>query len=174
MARYSDDRLNSTRDDPDPNAWRYRDWVIQAFNEDMPYDMFVKAQIAGDLMPPDRRRYDRRPRLLRLSPEIQDDRVDATTRGFLGLTVACAQCHDHKFDPIPTQDYYSLLGIFENTETGTSFRWLPKDVVRYLQGAKKRIEKRKVDCGVLATQAQRNSPRFWRPRPRDICWRRAA
>src|SRR6185503_9139773 len=50
------------------------------------------------------------------SPEFQDDRVDVTTRGFLGLTVACAQCHDHKFDPIPTQDYYSLLGIFKSTE----------------------------------------------------------
>ena len=52
----------------------------------------------------------------RNSPEFQDDRVDATSRGFLGLTVACAQCHDHKFDPIPTKDYYSLLGIFKSTE----------------------------------------------------------
>ena len=114
VARYSDDKLNSEFDDPRPNAFRYRDWVIAAFNQDMPYDTFVKAQLAGDLMG--------RPELIpglgmyAMSPEFQDDRVDVTTRGFLGLTVACAQCHDHKFDPIPTRDFYSLQGIFQNTE----------------------------------------------------------
>jgi hypothetical protein len=117
VARYSDDRLNSTQDDPYPNSFRYRDWVIRAFNDDMPYNVFVKAQIAGDLMPAkDRLQYEPGLGFYALSPEFQDDRVDATTRGFLGLTVACAQCHDHKYDPIPTQDYYSLLGIFSNTE----------------------------------------------------------
>ena len=69
----------------------------------MPYDSFVKAQIAGDLIGEPAG-----PGFYSLSPEMQDDRVDATTRGFLGLTVACAQCHDHKFDPIPTKDFYSL------------------------------------------------------------------
>ena len=114
VARYSDDKLNSEFEDPRPNAYRYRDWVIAAFNNDMPYDVFVKAQIAGDLMG--------EPELTpglglyAMSPEFQDDRVDVTTRGFLGLTVACAQCHDHKFDPIPTRDYYSLQGIFNNSE----------------------------------------------------------
>ena len=114
VARYSDDKLNSEFDDPRPNAFRYRDWVIGAFNSDMPYDTFVKAQLAGDLMG--------NPELIAglgmyaMSPEFQDDRVDVTTRGFLGLTVACAQCHDHKFDPIPTRDFYSLQGIFQNTE----------------------------------------------------------
>ena len=114
VARYSDDKLNSEFDDPRPNAYRYRDWVIAAFNQDMPYDTFVKAQLAGDLMG--------KPELIpglgmyAMSPEFQDDRVDVTTRGFLGLTVACAQCHDHKFDPIPTRDFYSLQGIFQNTE----------------------------------------------------------
>ena len=115
IARYSDDQLNSTQDEPYPNAFRYRDWVISAFNQDLPYDTFVKAQIAGDLMPePDK--YRAGLGFYALSPAFQDDRVDATTRGFLALTVACAQCHDHKFDPIPTRDYYSLLGIFANTK----------------------------------------------------------
>ena len=114
VARYSDDKLNSTMDEPQPNAFRYRDWVIEAFNKDMPYDRFVKAQLAADHMGD--------PDLLPglglygLNPEFQDDRVDVTTRGFLGLTVACAQCHDHKFDPIPTKDYYSILGIFNSSQ----------------------------------------------------------
>ena len=114
VARYSDDKLNSTMDEPQPNAFRYRDWVIDAFNKDMPYDLFVKAQLAADHL--------NDPALLPglglygLNPEFQDDRVDVTTRGFLGLTVACAQCHDHKFDPIPTKDYYSILGIFNSSK----------------------------------------------------------
>ena len=115
VARYSDDKLNSTQEEPYPNAFRYRDWVMAAFNNDMPYDTFVKAQIAGDLMP-EPEKYRAGLGFYALSPEFQDDRVDATTRGFLALTVACAQCHDHKFDPIPTRDYYSLLGIFANTK----------------------------------------------------------
>ncbi|MBI1790752.1 MAG: PSD1 domain-containing protein [Acidobacteria bacterium] len=113
LARYSDGRIGVSRDDPYKNAFRYRDWVIQAFNEDLPYDLFVKAQIAADLLP-------RNEKLLpglafqALGPD-NNDRVDVTTRSFLGLTVACAQCHDHKYDPIPTQDYYSLLGVFQSS-----------------------------------------------------------
>ena len=104
----------------------YRDWVIQAFNDDLPYDKFVKAQIAGDLMDA-KVRYKMLPAtgFLGLGPWYYDngsvevtraderhDRVDAVTRGFLGLTVACARCHDHKYDPIPQTDYYSLAGVF--------------------------------------------------------------
>ena len=114
-ARYSDDRLDSERDNPYPASFRYRDWVIQAIQNDMPYDTFVKAQIAGDQLP-DHEKYEAGLGFYALSPEMQDDRVDATTRGFLGLTVACAQCHDHKYDPIPTRDFYSLMGIFRNTD----------------------------------------------------------
>src|SRR5690606_10447448 len=93
VARYSDDRLNSTMDEPFPNAFRYRDWVIDAFNRDMPYDLFVKAQIAADLLPNDEIGDWSRDELLGglgmygLSPKFQDDRVDVTTRGFLALTV---------------------------------------------------------------------------------------
>src|SRR3954466_12435217 len=81
----------------------------------MPFDVFAKAQIAGDQLP-DPAKTAAGLGLYALRPEFQDDRVDVTARGFMGLTVACAQCHDHKFDPIPTQDYYSLLGIFKSTE----------------------------------------------------------
>jgi mono/diheme cytochrome c family protein len=115
VARYSDDRLDSERDNPYPASFRYRDWVIQAIQKDMPYDVFVKAQIAGDQLP-DHEKYEAALGFYALSPEMQDDRVDATTRAFLGLTVACAQCHDHKYDPIPTRDFYSLMGIFRNTD----------------------------------------------------------
>jgi mono/diheme cytochrome c family protein len=127
IARYSDDKLNPTQDEPAPNVWRYRDWVIGAFNDDMPYDQFVKAQIAGDWMEP-KERYVAGLGFFAYSPEFQDDRVDALTRGMMGLTVACARCHDHKFDPIPTRDYYSLLGIFENTKKG-KFPLVPAETV---------------------------------------------
>jgi mono/diheme cytochrome c family protein len=141
VARYSDDKLDSERDNPYPNAFRYRDWVIQAFNNDMPYDQFVKAQIAGDLLPGDERvKNEAGLGFYALSPEFQDDRVDATTRGFLGLTVACAQCHNHKYDPIPAQDYYSLLGIFNNTESH-EYPLAPKEIVAAYSERKEKVEK---------------------------------
>ncbi len=140
VARYSDDKLNSTQEEPYPNAFRYRDWVIAAFNNDMPYNQFVKAQIAGDQLP-DKDKYEAGLGFYALSPEFQDDRVDATTRGFMGLTVACAQCHNHKFDPIPQSDYYSLLGIFNNTQLG-EIPLAPKDVVDRYAAAKKKLDAR--------------------------------
>lgn len=112
-----------------PNAYLYRDWVVKAFNDDMPYDRFVRAQLAADLMD-ERERVRMLPALgfLGLGPWYYDngsvevtraderhDRVDVVSRGFLGLTVACARCHDHKYDPIPQRDYYSLAGVFLNS-----------------------------------------------------------
>jgi hypothetical protein len=134
VARYSDDSLNSTKEEPYPNSWRYRNWVIKAFNEDMPYNTFVKAQIAGDAIgePAGLGFY-------ALSPEMQDDRVDATSRGFLALTVACATCHDHKFDPIPTKDFYSLQGVFTNTKLHEE-PLAPKDVVDAWEKEKKQLD----------------------------------
>lgn len=141
VARYSDDKLNSTQEEPHPNAFRYRDWVIDAFNRDLPYDMFVKAQIAGDLLESsDPLQYKPGLGYYALSPEMQDERVDATTRGFLGLTVACAQCHDHKFDPIPQKDYYSLQGVFSSTEMH-NVPLAPKVVVEKWDGQKKALDK---------------------------------
>jgi mono/diheme cytochrome c family protein len=122
LARYSDGKIGPSRDTPYLNAFRYRDWVIEAFNEDLPYDLFIKAQLAADLL--DRKDKDKLLPALgfhALAPtEVAgvpvDDRVDVTTRVFLALTTGCAQCHDHKFDPIPTKDYYSLLGVFKSSE----------------------------------------------------------
>jgi hypothetical protein len=116
LARYSDGRQSARVDTPYPNAFRYRDWVIDAFNRDLPYDMFVKAQIAADLLPPEARESLLPGLGFQVIGESDEDRVDVNTRVFLGLTVGCAQCHDHKFDPIPTRDYYSLIGIFRSSE----------------------------------------------------------
>lgn len=105
------------------HSWTYRDWVINAFNEDMPYDRFLKLQIAADQVE-DRRDGDLAAmgfltlgrRFLGVPWEIINDRIDTLCRGTMGLTVACARCHDHKYDPIPTADYYSLYGVFDNCE----------------------------------------------------------
>ncbi len=130
VARYSDG-LGGFLDGPDKRneAWRYRDWVVTALNHDLPFDLFVKSQLAGDLLNDESVIATG---FLALGPSYQsdggteegkavaqaetlDDRVDTVTRGLLGLTVSCARCHDHKFDPIPTEDYYSLAGVFQNT-----------------------------------------------------------
>jgi hypothetical protein len=130
VARYADADGLSLAPEPFANAWRYRDWVIDAFNKDMPYDLFLKAQIAGDLMDkPGERVLIPGLGYLALGPwyykiveppkaradELQD-RIDVVGRGMLGLTVACARCHDHKYDPIPTKDYYGIGGVFTSTE----------------------------------------------------------
>jgi mono/diheme cytochrome c family protein len=140
IARYGDEKLASTKDDPYPNAFRYRDWVVQAFNEDMPYDLFVKAQLAADLLPAaDREKYLPGLGFYGLSPEFQDDRVDVTTRGFMALTVACAQCHDHKYDPIPTTDFYALQGVFSSTKLH-EYPLAPADVVERWQKQKNELD----------------------------------
>jgi hypothetical protein len=141
IARYADQQLNAGGDQTVPNAWRYRDWVVQAFNDDMPYDQFVKAQLAGDQMEP-KERYIGGLGLFANNPEFQDDRIDTLTRGLLGLTVACARCHDHKFDPIPTRDYYSLLGIFESSRPG-QFPLSPPETVKLYKERKAAADKQK-------------------------------
>ena len=117
-----------------PHAWRYRDFVVDAMNRDMPFDEFLKKQLAGDLLEasgPDERAENlvatgylalgakshnsRDPREFSLN--LVDEQIDAMSQGMLGLTVSCARCHDHKFDPIPIEDYYALAGIFLSTET---------------------------------------------------------
>jgi hypothetical protein len=131
VVRYAEDNPTSEATNPPyPFAWRYRDWVIKAINQDVPYDRFVKLQLAADEMPGTARHdmvalgflgagpvYHKDGRLSKdvittLYTDDWDERIDAVTRGFLGMTVACARCHDHKFDPIPTKDYYALQGIF--------------------------------------------------------------
>ena len=128
LSRYADTKGDVKRQQEDPhypNAWTYRDYVIRAFNEDKPYDRFIFEQIAGDkLLAPNAtdRSVQAALGFLTLGDhfngqqhDIINDRIDVVARGFLGLTVTCARCHDHKFDPIPTQDYYSLHGIFASS-----------------------------------------------------------
>ncbi|WP_035612327.1 DUF1549 and DUF1553 domain-containing protein [Haloferula sp. BvORR071] len=122
VARYADTRgYNFDQDNRYPFAYTYRDWLIKAFNGDLPYDRFVKLQLAADLLTdkkddPDLAALGFLTVGLRGGPvETIDDRVDVVTRGFLSSTVACARCHDHKFDPISMRDYYSVYSIFDNT-----------------------------------------------------------
>jgi mono/diheme cytochrome c family protein len=124
VARYADSKgYVFTEERRYPYAYTYRDWVIRAFNEDLPYDRFIVQQIAADHLPLGE---DKAPlaamgfltlgrRFLNNAHDIIDDRIDVVTRGFLGLTVQCARCHDHKYDPIPTEDYYSLYGVFASS-----------------------------------------------------------
>jgi hypothetical protein len=122
VARYADTRGYAFQKEPNfPYAYTYRDYVVRAFNEDLPYDQFVVEQLAADKLPPgaDNRNlaalgYLTVGRKFLSRNDDFDDQVDVVTRGFLGLTVACARCHDHKYDAIPTEDYYSLFGIFAN------------------------------------------------------------
>ncbi len=157
LARYSDDRLESEVDAPYANAFRYRDWVIRSFNEDMPFDLFVKAQIAGDLLEVDTAKQLNLVAGLGfygLRPDTQDDRVDATGRVFLGLTTGCAQCHDHKFDPIPTNDYYALQGVFESTEN-VEIPLAPDAIVNEYKAREKALADKKLQIrDFLQAQAQ--------------------
>ncbi len=133
VARYADSNgsdFNATFHD----AWRYRDYVIDSFNRDRPFDEFVAQQVAGDLMSAsnDQQRYDQivattflmlGTKMLserdkpKLEMDVVDEQIDTIGRAFLGLTLGCARCHDHKFDPIPTTDYYALAGIFRSTRS---------------------------------------------------------
>ncbi len=131
VARYSEDQAHTFSVQPNTHGYRYRDWVIEAFNSDMPFDLFVKYQIAADVMPIDETeklrnlpalgyfglgaQYYKNTDAAKAAADELDDRIDTLTRGFLGLTVSCARCHYHKFDPIPQQDYYSLAGVFHSS-----------------------------------------------------------
>ncbi len=146
VARYADS--NGTENNlPYPNAWRYRDYVVTAFNRDKPFDQFIREQIAGDLLSAssDDERLERiiatgflmlgpkvlfEPNRNKLVMDIVDEQIDVTTRAFLGLTVGCARCHDHKYDPIPTRDYYALAGIFKSTTSLAANRNGPADAFR--------------------------------------------
>ena len=148
VARYADSN-GSEVDHAMANAWRYRDYVVRAFNDDKPFDRFVREQLAGDLLPGANTHTFAATGFLMLGPkaladldkpklaaDIIDEQVDTVTRAFMGVTLACARCHDHKFDPLPTADYYALAGIFKSTRTmvdltrrvapGTSARLTPR------------------------------------------------
>ena len=134
VARYADS-TGSDEDHRYPHAWRYRDYVIRAFNDDLPYDRFVQEQLAGDILAADpaaatgprgivatgflalgKKALAQRDLVLKRY-DVIDDQIDVTSKAFLGLTVSCARCHDHKFDPILQRDYYSLASVFASTHS---------------------------------------------------------
>lgn len=138
VVRYAEDNTNmGPHNGPYPNGWRYRDWVVSALNEDVPYDEFVVRQLATDLLPetgpedlpalglfglgPQNHKEVQLSRLVIQNRYADDweDRVDVIGRGLLGLTLACARCHDHKYDPIRTADYYAIAGVFASSRQTT-------------------------------------------------------
>ncbi|HXT61171.1 MAG TPA: DUF1549 domain-containing protein, partial [Pirellulales bacterium] len=124
VARYADTKgYVFTQERRYPFSYTYRDYVIRAFNEDLPYDRFVKEQLAADQLPLEGNKRALAAmgfltvgrRFMFNTHDIIDDRIDVVSRGLMGMTVTCARCHDHKFDPIPTADYYSLYGVFASS-----------------------------------------------------------
>jgi len=182
VSRYAD----STGADEDhryPYAWRYRDYVINAFNEDIPYDRFVREQIAGDLLPSaDGKEVNVRgivatgflalgPKLIaeqdkvKMLYDIIDEQIEVSSKVVLGLTIACARCHDHKFDPISTKDYYALASIFASSKnleklegTVSQLYFAPlsgKAVTQAWEAHKKRIEEKQKEIDGLTGEEAR-------------------
>jgi hypothetical protein len=156
------------------NAWRYRDWVIRCFNEDKPYDRFVTEQLAGDLLPSEDTptRYGRLiatgflslgPKVLaevdkeKMVMDIVDEQIDTMGRAFMGLTLGCARCHDHKFDPISTEDYYALAGVFKSTKTMESLVTIAKWWENPIPQAEDLARKAAHDRRVAEVEAQINA-----------------
>lgn len=147
------------------NAWRYRDYVVTSLNQDKPFDQFVLEQLAGDLLPAgDLRTRNERliatgflslgPKVLaevdeaKMEMDIVDEQIDTFGRAFLGLTLGCARCHAHKFDPIRTEDYYALAGIFKSTRTMEHFkkiaRWYENPIATPADTARKKAYDEKI------------------------------
>ena len=146
VARYGEDQAHAFQPRLYPNGFRYRDWVVRALNGDLPYDRFILEQIAGDLLDgPDRPDRLAALGLFACGPvyygdskkhDQYADRIDTLTRGFLGLTVACARCHDHKYDPIPTTDYYA--GVCSPAPSMSRYRQRPGNRSRHTTRLKPR------------------------------------
>jgi len=164
------------------NAYRYRDYVVAAFNKDKPYDQFVQEQIAGDLLPDSgdlKTTFERWTATgflslgakmlaeddpVKMEMDIIDEQVDTIGKTFMGLTIGCARCHDHKFDPIPTADYYSMAGIFKSTHTMDHFKvvakWhehvlAPKEDRDRLAAHEERIEEKRKQAGKISSAENR-------------------
>ena len=151
VSRYADTKGYVFQSDRSyPYAYTYRDFLIRAFNQDLPYDLFLKQQLAADLMDLGE---DKRPlaalgyltlgrRFLNNQHDIIDDRIDVVFRGMMGLTVSCARCHTHKYDPIPIEDYYSLYGVFASSQEPDTMPLLggdpPAAYPAYLEELKRR------------------------------------
>ncbi|MEZ6062764.1 MAG: PSD1 and planctomycete cytochrome C domain-containing protein [Planctomycetaceae bacterium] len=152
VARYSDTKgYVFTQDREYANAWQFREWVIRSLNADMPYDEFLIRQIAADTFPDEQTAENlaamgfltRGRRFLNNKHDIIDDRIDLVARGTMGLTVACARCHDHKYDPVPQTDYYALYGVFDSSDEPGGEPWplrlvdrdQPREPVVFLRGS---------------------------------------
>lgn len=195
VARYAD----STGLDEDlrlPYSWRYRDYVINAFNEDLPYDRFVREQLAGDLMPAAHpgevnaqgivatgflalgpkplAQQDK----LRVLYDVVDEQIDTTSKAFMGVTIACARCHDHKFDPISTRDYYSLASIFASTKYFEDIKAFvskvyfaplaPQEVYERYRQSQERVKARELQIdALLSTETRRYTDARLLPRLAD-------
>ena len=147
VVRYAD-TAGENSDHPLPHAWRYRNWVIDAFNDDKPYDEFVEEQIAGDLLERGGSESIIATGYLAIARRFghdidqsmhltYDDAIDNLGKAFLGLSISCARCHDHKHDPIPTRDYYALYGVLESTKfsfPGCEPKQQPRDLVPIASG----------------------------------------
>ncbi len=153
--------------------WRYRDWVTRALNEDLPYTEFIKLQLAGDLLQPEDpnrlnedglvatgmlaiAQFDPGSQKPQLYADSVDDMVDVVSRSFLGITLSCARCHDHKFDPITIEDYYAFAGIFANIRTTTTLNMDPSRVIVPLAAPAEvqRIEKHRKQVADLEKELQ--------------------
>ena len=151
------------------NAWRYRDYVVQALNQDKPFNQFVREQLAGDLLPAatDEQRREQLvatgflgigPKVLaetdeaKMRMDILDEQLDTTGKTFLGLTLGCARCHDHKFDPVDTADYYGLAGIFKSTRSMRKYTKLAEWYENMLPAAENASIQQAWDAGRAARQ----------------------
>ncbi|MFY9255681.1 MAG: PSD1 and planctomycete cytochrome C domain-containing protein [Fuerstiella sp.] len=151
-----------------PNAWRYRDWVVRMINQDLPLDQFIVQQLAGDLLPipaDEQQAGDLLtatgmlvigPKMLaeqdkdKMMIDIVDEQIDTVSRTMLGLTIGCARCHDHKFDPIAAKDYYSLAGIFYSTKTMADrafvSKWMERPLPSEAITAQRTEHQKKIDA----------------------------
>jgi len=149
------------------NAFRYRDWVVKALNQDLPYNRFVQYQVAGDLMPAasDSERADMLtatgylslgPKVLaeqdkpKLVMDIVDEQIEVVSKSVMGVTIACARCHDHKFDPISTKEYYALAGIFKSTKTMENLGFVSAWNERQIETGDAKVSAAKYEADVLA------------------------
>jgi len=186
LVRYAD-TAGCNSDFPVPSAYKYRNYVIDAFNRDKPYDQFIREQIAGDLLP-SATEAERQEKIVATgyiaisrrfgSRDVDDnlmidDTIDNLGKAFLGLSLNCARCHDHKFDPLPQRDYYALYGIFKSTRyafPGTEIYRHPHSLIPLTKGAaaepleKYQNEVRDLDLKIEALQVERN---FVRGRQRE-------
>jgi hypothetical protein len=180
------------------NAYRYRDYVVAAFNADRPFDQFILEQIAGDLLPPAGDQATREARLIatgflslgpkvlaevdekKMEMDIVDEQVDTAGKAFLALSLGCARCHDHKFDPVSSEDYYALAGIFKSTRTMESFtkvaRWHENELAKESDLERKRVHEREVasrksEIQALvdsAKEALQSAGRLGSPPPKEV------